>query len=240
MKDFQSIYLNELAKVDKLELMGFEYTKEHFVLQDYSEVYCLEVTGRRLSRAKKVLTDGTIRNFSIINDTKLAILMPIKITNVDEVFIITDANRFTNNSMMSYELTNTPGFTSGKQRVIFQFVKCLLTTKKTDLFNPNIGGGLQNKLLEPYAASNPQYPATTIAFLVTEEAIRYINNQSKRLKKEDRVQSIVVESAGIDPTDPTSIIVQLRFSFFDNTQELLGFMVNSQLAELGIDAQVNI
>jgi len=111
----------------------------------------------------------------------------------------------------TYNIVNNLQTVKGPQKLVFQFIKLLMTTQGSDVFHPLEGGNLQKipgSLIELDGAGSL---GSQILLAVNRTAAFMISGQvTSSLPPEERLTKASIGNLSIDANDPTSISVSLR------------------------------
>lgn len=105
----------------------------------------IRVKGVDLANAHEVLlNDIPSPDIVIVSATELLAQVPTSLGNspVTSVSVISHRLTQTQRSAITFAIGDTPGYVTGRERLIQTFLKLLLQSPGTDAFSPNLGGGV--------------------------------------------------------------------------------------------------
>lgn len=105
----------------------------------------IEVTGTRLDLTTRVeVNESVIDDFAATDSNHLLITLPTSMrSRVQSIAVLSESVDQGGSSRAYYDLGLRPILTDGKYRVLQRFIKILLTTPGTDMWNKSSGGGLR-------------------------------------------------------------------------------------------------
>jgi hypothetical protein len=189
----------------------------------------VHVRGEEFDRTVTVLVNKQRREFSVVNAQNLIVSVPDGTTVIETVDVIKESTSASGESFFSYALGASKRFVTGEMKLVQQFVKALLTTKGTDIFDPNFGGDLQKWVGQQVNPGNPQaLVAKTVLNIVLSVGAAFQARQfGSALPGNERLTSVEVLSVGVDPLDPTILELSLRLKTAANTRALFSLLLGS-------------
>jgi hypothetical protein len=212
MIDLKAIQLKEFAKVTKVELLSREEVEKIFLPTFGTALpLVLRIQGENFDNATDVLINGNQVQFTTLSkSTILATLSnAVRSSPITSISVLNDRENFSNSSLFTFEVGSRPGTVSGINKVIFQYVKVLLTTPGSDSFDKQFGGGLQKI---PGSTSRAPYAFLTKTALTLVNVANEIRQRQFNLDipNEEKLQSIEVLYIDFAKGDPSSIEVKLK------------------------------
>lgn len=110
------------------------------------DVPTIEIFGEDFSSVEKILVnESPSPEFIIINKHSLYVQLPLSAqTSISTIEVLSSKfTRTTQSSKVSYELGDKTRTVSGILKLIQLFVKWIMQSPNSDIFNPERGGGLQ-------------------------------------------------------------------------------------------------
>lgn len=234
MIDVSAIQLKDLATVYRLDYLSREDVLNFFDLDTVPFSTGIPIMmvaeGKGFTRASSVLVNGAEVQFTIIDDSRMYLTLPKRIADrvIESVFVVTDRESFTNTSMFSFGLGKHIKTLKGPDKLIAQFVKALMTTPGSDVFDPGFGGGLQKI---PGSITRPQHLALAqIALILTRVAEQIAASQQniRNLPLNERMRNVDVLRLNYTKGDPTSIEVVVAVRTADNTSTPANLLLGAQ------------
>jgi hypothetical protein len=105
----------------------------------------VRVRGSDLSNVHELyINDSPSPSIVIVSATEILAQVPTVMEGapIKTVEAISQRLTRTDRSTITFAIGNTPGYVSGRERLVQSFLKILLQTPGTDAFAPNIGGGV--------------------------------------------------------------------------------------------------
>jgi hypothetical protein len=101
---------------------------------------------------------------------------------------------------MRFRISRTPGRVQGILRLVQLYLKVLFTTPGTDIFLPDIGGGVLQNLGATYGADKTGDVVSNLAIAVsqTTKQIVAIQSRDQRIPRDERLLSARLISASFD------------------------------------------
>jgi hypothetical protein len=131
--DFQVVYPQQsIALTGIHELVG--YTPR-----------ALDIRGADFSAVDDVeINDQLSPNWTVLGRQRMLAQVPVQEqeSRIYSVAVISNRLTFTKESVLKFRIGSSPGKVTGMMRLIQLFVKVLFTTPGTDIWAPNLGGGL--------------------------------------------------------------------------------------------------
>jgi hypothetical protein len=211
MFDLASIQVREATKLTSVDYLDKETTKSTFLILDGQRIpIVLDIRGENFNRAQSVVVNGNSLNYHVINNTRLFASVPEELhgQRITQIVVLTDKESFTNTALYFYELAGLKSV-SGPKKLVFQFIKLLMTTPNSDVFEKHLGGGLQK-----FAGSVSDNPHAALALVA--QAIMRVGDQirtsqrNSRLPNNEKLQVVEILSIDFSKGDRTSIEAGIR------------------------------
>lgn len=175
----------------------------------------LQLRGEDFSSAQRVKINNEDVPFSIVSKTEIMCALPEKAPTIDRIDVITTSKTINRQTYFEYMIDPNPATVIGMQKLIQQFIKLLLTTKGSDIFEPTIGGDLQQFVGTNFAPGN-------VSSLVAQVTVRVMTvgvNMSLRqtiagVPPNERLSDVQVLGVSVDPDDPTIMSLSLKLNTF--------------------------
>lgn len=164
----------------------------------------LDIGGDDFSAVDDVeINDQPSPQWTVINRHRLIAQVPLEDTGaIYNVNVISNRLTFTRESLLRFKLGNSPGKVTGMMRLIQMFVKVLLTTPGTDIWNPRMGGGLLSKIGNRGGAQGKGLVGdATIAVDNTSIQLMAMQAQEKNIPPTERLLSASVTQAKYNQYD---------------------------------------
>ena len=130
---------------------------------------------------------------------------------LESIDVLTSAPGLGAATGFTYSLVNNLQTVKGPQKLVFQFVKLLMTTQGSDIFHPLEGGNLQKipgTLVELDGAGSL---GSQVLLAINRTAAAIISGQvMSSLPPEERLAKASIGNISIDSNDPTNVSVSLR------------------------------
>lgn len=161
----------------------------------------IEIKGDDFGSVSKVLINNSPSpEFIVVNKYTIYAQLPSTATGIKTVEII--SNKFTKNfqdSRLEYEIGDKSQVVSGIQKLLQLFVKWILQSPGSDIFNPDRGGGLQDAVGQVMVSRKmgPILGVITRAVSSTTAQIRSAQVNVKNLPLDERLLSAEVQNLRI-------------------------------------------
>lgn len=175
----------------------------------------LEVIGDDFTSVEEVFVNGALApEFIIVNGTTMWVQLPEAAQDrIDTIEVVSSTFTAFEQSKLSFKLGDKTKVVDGPQKLMQLFVKWLLQTPGSDIFNPERGGGLQElagkvtttKRMEPIMA------AVTRAIDLTSKQIKRVQVALPSLPLRERLLSAEVGSINVSSQNMEAHLrVQIR------------------------------
>lgn len=182
------------------------------------------------SKVTEVYTDGSPREFVVVNETQGYVLLDQSTPLVKNLTVIGDSTRFTDTSAFEYTLgTSAPRGIQGRLKATGQLVKALLTTPGTNAFNRNAAAaGLGNlRGLRVARSDEGSLVALVVGRIQSAAAQLIINHATSSLPESERLVRVDVISVQREQSNNARLRVALSIGFLDGVTAQFGFLANS-------------
>ena len=187
------------------------YTENVGVARLKKDAAVLSVTGHDFSNVAEVRVNNKSMPYAQVSTTKILVDIPDHDKSLDSVQVIKTQAAIGKESFFSFLLGKHPRLISGLHKLVFQYVKVLLTTPNRDILRPDVGGNMQNWAGQRVSSSNPQALVSKAVLAATRSAAHMIGYQaSSSLPADEKLATVQVLSANLDPTDPTRVSLSLK------------------------------
>ena len=235
MLDISAVKLKDLAEVTEIEFLGQEQTQALSLVRGGESLpIVLDIRGKNFDRVAAVVLNGVELQYIPVTPSRLYAVMPDNMVGqtIRSLNVITDRDSFTNTSLYSFEL-GSPAPYSGTEKLVFQFIKVLMTTPGTDLFDRSLGGGMRTIAGKAVRDSQSLLAQVIATILNVAEQIRQ-RDAKLDLPPEETLQSVEIISADFAKGDPTSVSVFIRVRSQSDRSVVFNFLagVENVLKEL--------
>lgn len=116
----------------------------------------LDVQGEDFRAVEDVRINNISTQYIVFSDTRLRTVLPTGVTlaTLENVEVTSAQLTLTKESLLQFRLPARPTAVSGVLKLAQLFLKILLTTPGTDIFNPLLGGGALQNLGRTFARHN--------------------------------------------------------------------------------------
>lgn len=173
----------------------------------------LYVRGDDFSQATEVWVNKRKQPFTLISQTELLASFPALDGVVDTVEVVSTSKTTSRRSFFAYQLGDLRPI-SGPMKVIQQFVKLLLTSPGSDVFDPDTPAvGLRKWISKNLPASNPQaILAQVIIAVQTAGAIMIAQQAASALPADEQLATVQVVGADTNPENPSSLNLVIQIT----------------------------
>ena len=109
----------------------------------------LDIVGQDFSSVDEVLVNDQSSPFiQILSNTRLTAQLPVNVhaSEVRSVLVVSRRLTLSKSSVLRFKISDTPAKCTGLLKLMQLYVKLMLTTPGTDIFDPQLGGGVLNML----------------------------------------------------------------------------------------------
>jgi hypothetical protein len=195
----------------------------------------LSLRGEGFRKATSVMVNKTPQKFIIVSDSKILSAMPDDAGAIDSVDVIVDAEGITRTSFFEYILGSEPKTVSGPFKLVQQFIKLLMTTKGTNLWDLGEGGDFQRWVGQTIPMNAPQVliAKTTLQVMAAATYLQ-LGQSGTNIPADERLSDVTILNMGLDPADPTVMELSLKLNTFSSRTAFFSLLVQ-QTQELAGD-----
>jgi hypothetical protein len=189
-----SIDLQTVIPQEAVELSSVRMTQ-------LAGIKALEVLGSDFRAVDEVfINDMESPDVMVLSKTKLIAQLPEVLQrnpDIQSVNVLSRALTVTERSLLRFRIGDTPGRVSGLTRLVQLFVKILLTTPGSDIFNPKLGGGALSNVGRTFGLDqgNNIKADFTIAVDRTVRQIIAIQSKNASIPRDERLMAAKVLGA---------------------------------------------
>ena len=185
----------------------------------------LELRGRGFTDVGSVLINGyRSPNFIVESSTRLFAEVPSQVRGepVNDLKVLLLAAAVGQESAVILDVGGGTGYVSGSAKLMQTVIKVLLTTPGSNIFSPNLGGGLFRAVGVPLNSQRSAELRVREAISNTEQQLLALHTQAMgRLPDAERLQKIEVLSVTTD-IDNSSLQVRLAVTAQDGSRVTTG------------------
>lgn len=188
----------------------------------------LSIFGHDFTSVVSVQINEKSVPFTPLSNRNVLAAFPEKDTKLESVQVFREGTTIGGRSFFSFLLGEHPRVVEGVPKLVFQFVKVLLTTPGTDLLLPEIGGNMQNWVGQRVSSANPQALVTQTVLAVSRAAAYMSAYQlSSNLPETEKLAAAQVLDASLDPSDPTSMRLSIKLISQAQQSAVFGLLLSS-------------
>lgn len=177
----------------------------------------VELRGEDFSLAEEVeINDVRVPEFIIINKTTIFAQLPENVKTVRRLSVVSAGfTRTAEASRIEYRVGDKTRAISGILKLTQLFIRWLLTSPGSDIFNPQDGGGLQEVAAVVGNTKRPEPVMAAVVRAVTQTAdqIRRSQQSSPGLPLSERLLSATIEDLGVI-SDSEEVRIRVRLESF--------------------------
>ncbi|MBP72833.1 MAG: hypothetical protein CMA70_04535 [Euryarchaeota archaeon] len=193
---------------------------------DYINI--LKITGDQLSGLVDVRVNGKSMPFTLTGPGSALVQFPENAASIESVEAIATTSVLNRTSFFSYLLGQNPKQVSGPFKALSQFLKVLMTTPGSDVFNKDLGGNLQNWVGGKNSLDNPQALVTKTVLSIVNTGAKFSAQQLlSGVPSDERISRVQVLGVNFDVNDPTKMSVSLKLVTADQDKILFGLGLDS-------------
>lgn len=145
----------------------------------------------------------------ILNEHRLIAQVPslLQLGTVATVTVLSRKLTVTPRSFLRFRIPRTPGRVNGILRLMQLYLKILFTTPGTDIFSPDLGGGVLQNLGATFGADQGGDVVSNLAVAVNQTTRQIVALQSRdqRTPRDERLLSARLASAGFNRAEAALI-----------------------------------
>jgi len=170
----------------------------------------LSIEGADFSSVDEVqINSVTSPDVIIVSHNRLIAQVPDLIARgtVSTVTVLSKQLTITPHSLLRFRIPRTAGRVQGILRLMQLYLKILFTTPGTDIFSPNIGGGVLLNLGSTFGADQGGDIVSNLAISVSQTTRQIVAMQSRdqRVPRDERLLSARLLSAGFNRAEAALI-----------------------------------
>lgn len=163
----------------------------------------LSVTGIDFTAVEDVQINGvTSPDIIIVAANRLIAQVPDSLVaaTLTSVTVLSRRMVLTPRSLLRFRIAPSAGRTQGILRLVQLYMKILFTTPGTDIFSPNLGGGVLRNLGATFGADQTGEIVSNLAISVatTTRQIVALQSRDQRIPRDERLLSARLTSANFD------------------------------------------
>jgi len=188
----------------------------------------LQLSGANFDKAVGVYVNRKSQGYVIMDNRTILCTLPQNDVSIDDVEVVTTSRVADRSSLFAYLFTDNISSVSGEFKLVQQFVKVLLTTPGSDVFNKTLGGNLQNWVGQKVALSNPQgLVAKTVLNIINTGVYFAAQQAASTLPPEERLSDVQVLNISFDPSNPSVMDLSLRLNTFARRQATISLLIGA-------------
>lgn len=188
----------------------------------------LQLRGDKFSKTVAVYVNKRGVPFTVMSDQMILCSLPPKATSIDDVEVITSSKTLNRKSMFAYLFSNETKTVEGEFKLVQQFIKVLLTTPGSDVFDKKTGGNLQNWVGQNTPTSNPSILVAKTTLKVIQAGLMFSARQGlTQLPASERLSDVEVVSVDYDRSDPSVVNLTIKLNTFARRQAVLSMMIGT-------------
>ena len=163
----------------------------------------LDVVGADFRSVDEVLVNRVASpDVVVVSKTRLVAQVPDSLLDqrILSVTVLSRRLSLSSKSVLRFRLSRTPGKVTGVLRLVQKFLKLLLTTPGTDIFNRQAGGGALRSIGRSFGIEegNAIINSIVIAIDTTTRQIVALQSRNPSLPREERLLSAKILRAGFN------------------------------------------
>ena len=188
----------------------------------------MKIRGSDFSKVVEVWINRIPQKFTLMDESTILSTIPESAAVLETVEVISTARTLNRKSFFSYLLSDKLSTVNGMYKMLGQFIKVLMTTPGTDIFNKKIGGNLQNFVGQNISVSNPQaLVAKTVLNIIQTAARVTIKQIAANVPPEERISDVQVLNVGFDESDPSVLALSLKINTFAQQQAIFDLLLGT-------------
>jgi hypothetical protein len=188
----------------------------------------IAITIKKSGSIAEVWVNSQSRTFTQTSGDTVLCEPPDNLTSIDSIEVLTDSPTIGTATGFTYALQDNLKTVAGAQKLVFQFVKLLMTTQGTDLFHQAEGGNLQKIPGMPLEQDGAGSLGAQILLAVNRTTAYMIGGQTlTSLPAEERLTKATIGNLIYDRNDPTSVTVSLRLENLARESAVFNFLTKT-------------
>ncbi|MAP23883.1 MAG: hypothetical protein CL582_23375 [Alteromonadaceae bacterium] len=193
----------------------------------------LRLTGAKFDKTVGVYVNKKSQPFIIIDSKTVVCSLPRDTISVDDIEVITTAKKISRTSLFSYIFSDNMSAIDGEFKLVQQFIKVLLTTPGSDVFNKSLGGGLQHWVGENTPVNNPQALVAKTMLKVMTVGAKFAAMQAiSTVPASERLSDVQVLNVDFDREDPSVVNLSIQLNTFARRQATISMMIGTAEAAI--------
>ena len=197
--DYQVLFPQEVIKLNAINLVFDASTPT------------LEVIGQDFSAVDEVLiNDQVCPYFETLSKTKLIAQLPqtVGAREISSVNVVSRRLTMTEASVLRFQISPTPAKCTGIFKLMQLYVKLMLTTPGTDIFHPQLGGGILTILGSSFSSQEGRNIINqfVVANDTVSRQIMAIQGRQPRLPLDEKLLSVRVASSNFSPAHGALVV----------------------------------
>jgi len=187
------------------------------------------VRGEDFSDVASVIVNGLSQAFTVLSSIELLCKIPSKDSTLNSLDVITNSKSITRTSLFSYQLGDVYRRVGGTQKLVMQFLKCLLTTAGSDHYDAKApAGNLQTWRTRVVSGDNPQSMAALVTSDIITCGVRFSALQiGLNIPTEEKLAYVNVLNVSPDERNPGNMNVGIRLVTQAGTQSQFGLLLGT-------------
>lgn len=172
----------------------------------------LAIYGEKFQQARFVfINDIELSTFNIISNSQIQVTVPstIPLDQIKTISVLSELFVLDKTNLIYFDLGNTIKSLTGIQKLVQQFIKLLLQSPGTNLFNKDAGGGLLSMigkntdgLVKPVTSDIVDAVNRTKNYIIAKQS------RNKRIPLDERLMDVAVNGISVG-SDKVSVSVNL-------------------------------
>lgn len=188
----------------------------------------LEVLGEDFTKVSSVRVNKNPVDHVVVDHGTLYCTIPPGLKYLDSVDVISTSKTVSRTSFFEYMLGDSVKLTSGSAKMSFQFIKLLMTTQGSDVFNKDIGGNMQHWVGQKISLGNPYaLIAKTVVAVTTLGASMAASQLRANLPPEERLVSVQVTDVGFNQAKPDVLNLSIKLTSAAQQAALISLMLGT-------------
>jgi len=189
----------------------------------------LRVEGEDFTKVVDVWVNAKKVNYTVLSKRYLLCTIPTLDRSIETIDVISDSKTVNRQSFFEYLLQPQAKTTSGTFKLVQQFIKVLMTSTGSDVFDPGLGGDLQNWVGSKVIGSNPHALAVKTTLTIQLAAAHFQARQAviQNLPGSEKLAQCQVVNVGASLVDPTALDIGLRLVTYDQQTAIMSMMVGT-------------
>ena len=242
MLDIHVVHARARAKVHEIDLLSQQDLKDLYGVNVDSPTdlftgnnlefpLVLDLKGPDFTSAWSARVNGEESAFNVLSKERILVTVPKHLEErpIQSVDIFLDVAAISvSSSLFEFGFTRRLTTVNGRAKLLGQFIKVLLTTRGSDIFEPMIGGDLQKWPGRNFNSAVPEglVALTTLQILSAAEA--FIKQQSPlQLPADEKLLTVDVMSVETSPVDSTMVNVRLKLVPYSGTNIFAELLVSA-------------